>query len=178
MWDAASAWLEEQCHVRAQDSNQRNTGPHAAESANLTTRLQGQPPYEYILVDSICSKYYHLNVDPLSIKTYEWDILLFSFHTKCLSSGVPLSHRKHISVRSNHIPSAQQSHVARGHLPGQRRPSTSTSLVFKSPPWAPPFLPRRRGRGGVGDGEIPPLRIKCPNQGAGAASRARRRCPA
>ena len=26
MWDAASAWLDEWCHVRAQDSNQRNPG--------------------------------------------------------------------------------------------------------------------------------------------------------
>uniref|UniRef100_A0A9L0K417 Bone morphotic protein 5 n=1 Tax=Equus asinus TaxID=9793 RepID=A0A9L0K417_EQUAS len=43
MWDAASAWFDEQCHVRAQDSNQRNTGPPAAEHANLTTRPQGQP---------------------------------------------------------------------------------------------------------------------------------------
>uniref|UniRef100_A0A3Q2GTD1 15-oxoprostaglandin 13-reductase n=1 Tax=Equus caballus TaxID=9796 RepID=A0A3Q2GTD1_HORSE len=31
MWDVASAWLDEQCHVCAQDSNQRNTGPPAAE---------------------------------------------------------------------------------------------------------------------------------------------------
>ncbi|XP_070375726.1 NADH dehydrogenase [ubiquinone] 1 alpha subcomplex assembly factor 2 isoform X4 [Equus asinus] len=43
MWDAASAWFDEQCHVRAQDSNQRNTGPPAAERANLTTGPRGQP---------------------------------------------------------------------------------------------------------------------------------------
>ena len=43
MWDAASAWLDEQCHVRAQDLNQRNTGPPAAERANPTTRPRGQP---------------------------------------------------------------------------------------------------------------------------------------
>ena len=43
MWDTASAWLDERCHVRAQDSNQRNTGPPAAERANLTTRPRGQP---------------------------------------------------------------------------------------------------------------------------------------
>uniref|UniRef100_A0A9L0ITK3 Dolichyl-diphosphooligosaccharide--protein glycosyltransferase subunit 1 n=1 Tax=Equus asinus TaxID=9793 RepID=A0A9L0ITK3_EQUAS len=42
-WDAASAWFDEQCHVRAQDSNQRNTGPPAAEPANLSTRPRGQP---------------------------------------------------------------------------------------------------------------------------------------
>ena len=41
MWDAASAWSDEQCHVRAQDSNQQNTGPPAVERANLTTRPQG-----------------------------------------------------------------------------------------------------------------------------------------
>uniref|UniRef100_A0A9L0ID93 Uncharacterized protein n=1 Tax=Equus asinus TaxID=9793 RepID=A0A9L0ID93_EQUAS len=35
MWDAASAWSDEQCHVRAQDSERRNTGPPAAERANL-----------------------------------------------------------------------------------------------------------------------------------------------
>ena len=43
MWDAASEWSDEQCHVRAQDSNQRNTGTPAAEHPNLTTRPQGQP---------------------------------------------------------------------------------------------------------------------------------------
>ena len=43
MWDAASAWFDEQCHVRAQDLNQRNTGPPAAECANLTTRPWSQP---------------------------------------------------------------------------------------------------------------------------------------
>uniref|UniRef100_A0A9L0J3U6 Cerebral dopamine neurotrophic factor n=1 Tax=Equus asinus TaxID=9793 RepID=A0A9L0J3U6_EQUAS len=43
MWDAASAWFDEQCHVRAQDSNQRNTGRPAAELADLTTRPGGQP---------------------------------------------------------------------------------------------------------------------------------------
>ena len=43
MWEAASAWPHEQCHVRVQDSNQRNTGPPAAELVNLTTRPRGQP---------------------------------------------------------------------------------------------------------------------------------------
>src|SRR3712207_9553508 len=43
MWDAASVWFDEQCYVRAQDSNQRNTGPPAVERANLTTRPRGQP---------------------------------------------------------------------------------------------------------------------------------------
>ena len=43
IWDTASAWPDEQCHVHAQDSNQRNTGPHAAEHTNLTTRPWGQP---------------------------------------------------------------------------------------------------------------------------------------
>ena len=27
MWDAASAWLDERCHVHAQDPNWRNPGP-------------------------------------------------------------------------------------------------------------------------------------------------------
>ena len=43
MWDTASAWFGEHCHVRAQDSNQRKTGLPAAERANLTTRPRGQP---------------------------------------------------------------------------------------------------------------------------------------
>ena len=43
MWDAASAWFDEQYHVRAQDSNQRNSGPPTVECANLTTRPLGQP---------------------------------------------------------------------------------------------------------------------------------------
>ena len=43
IWDAASAWFDELCHVRAQDSNWWNTGPPAAERRNLTTRPQGQP---------------------------------------------------------------------------------------------------------------------------------------
>src|SRR3712207_7034367 len=43
MWDAASAWFGEQCHVRAQDSNQRNTGPPAAErSEEHTSELQSR----------------------------------------------------------------------------------------------------------------------------------------
>ena len=41
--DAAPAWFDEQCHVRAQDSNQRNTGPPAAERTNSTTWPRGQP---------------------------------------------------------------------------------------------------------------------------------------
>ena len=49
MWDAASAWSDEQCHVRAQDLNQQNTGPPAAERANLTTRPQGQPSVCHVI---------------------------------------------------------------------------------------------------------------------------------
>ena len=43
MWDAASAWFDEQCHVRTQDWNQRNTGPPTEECVNLTTWPRGQP---------------------------------------------------------------------------------------------------------------------------------------
>ena len=43
MWDAASAWFKEQCHVCAQDLNQQNTGPPAVECTNLTTWPRGQP---------------------------------------------------------------------------------------------------------------------------------------
>uniref|UniRef100_A0A9L0TM58 Nuclear valosin-containing protein-like n=1 Tax=Equus caballus TaxID=9796 RepID=A0A9L0TM58_HORSE len=58
MWDSASVWLDEQCHVRAQDSNQRNTGPPAAERANLTTRPRGQPPKTFFLriLQTLCRK--------------------------------------------------------------------------------------------------------------------------
>ena len=53
MWDAASAWFDEQCHVCAQDSNQRNTGPRAAEHVNLTTLPQGQLPACGIFTNSL-----------------------------------------------------------------------------------------------------------------------------
>ena len=43
MWDSASAWFSEQCHVRAQDSNQQNTGPPAAELVNLTIQPRASP---------------------------------------------------------------------------------------------------------------------------------------
>ena len=43
MWDAASAWFDEQCHVSAQDSNQWSTGLPAAENVNLTAWPRGQP---------------------------------------------------------------------------------------------------------------------------------------
>ena len=52
MWDAASAWPDEWSHVRTQDSNQRNTGPPAAELANLTTRPRGQPPKQTFTEES------------------------------------------------------------------------------------------------------------------------------
>ena len=54
VWDAASAWFDEQCHVRAQDSNQRNTGPPAAERTNLTTRPWGQPRILLIFYGEYC----------------------------------------------------------------------------------------------------------------------------
>ena len=54
MWDAASAWFDEQCHVHAQDSNQWNTGPPAAERVNLTTRPRRQPlDTEFLLLITI-----------------------------------------------------------------------------------------------------------------------------
>ena len=56
MWDAASAWFDEQCHVCAQDSHQRNTGPPAAEHANLTTQPRGQP-LEFLFLIQRSSKF-------------------------------------------------------------------------------------------------------------------------
>src|SRR3712207_9146436 len=43
IWDAASAWSDAQCPVRAPDSHRRNPGPPAVERANFTTRPRGQP---------------------------------------------------------------------------------------------------------------------------------------
>uniref|UniRef100_A0A9L0RV85 Phospholysine phosphohistidine inorganic pyrophosphate phosphatase n=1 Tax=Equus caballus TaxID=9796 RepID=A0A9L0RV85_HORSE len=51
MWEAASAWFDEQCHVRAQDPNQRNTGPPAAERGNLTAQPRGQPCSSFLWSD-------------------------------------------------------------------------------------------------------------------------------
>src|SRR3712207_3801887 len=59
MWDAASAWLDEQCHVRTQDSNQRNIGPPAAEHANLTTQPWGQPHKERFHITESCCHLKH-----------------------------------------------------------------------------------------------------------------------
>ena len=80
MWDAVSAWSDEQCHVRTQDSNQRNTGPPAAERANLTTQPRGQP-----LEQSLLSlrkyrpfKVYVIQSNALSRMSYNWN------HTLCI----------------------------------------------------------------------------------------------
>ena len=62
MWDAASAWSDEQCHVRAQDSNQRNTGPPAAERANPTTRPRGQPFFDYFWKEEIVKNVWGKNM--------------------------------------------------------------------------------------------------------------------
>ena len=61
MWDAASAWFDEHCHVCAQDLNQRNTGHPAAEHTNLTTQPRGQPLLSCcrfkILTQAVLNKY-------------------------------------------------------------------------------------------------------------------------
>ena len=78
MWDAASAWSDEQCHVRTQDSNRRNTGPPAAECANLTTRPRGQPLTLFyflrivLVYRGLCIFFYIL--ESLSVSTrLSWD---------------------------------------------------------------------------------------------------------
>ena len=43
--------LDEQCHVRAQDSNQRNTGLPAVERVKLTTQPRGQPHAAHVFND-------------------------------------------------------------------------------------------------------------------------------
>ena len=58
MWDAASAWVDEQCHVRAQDLNQRNTGPPAAECVNLTTRPRGEPHIPRAFISALCDYFF------------------------------------------------------------------------------------------------------------------------
>ena len=47
MWDATSAWLDEQCHVRIQDPNQQNPGP-PKWSTNLTTWPWARPHSHYL----------------------------------------------------------------------------------------------------------------------------------
>ena len=42
LWDAASTWADERCHVCAQDAN---PGPPAAERKNLTTQPRSRPLY-------------------------------------------------------------------------------------------------------------------------------------
>ena len=50
MWDAASAWFDEQCHVRAQDRTKHWAACSGARELNHWPR--GQPPCE-ILKDKI-----------------------------------------------------------------------------------------------------------------------------
>uniref|UniRef100_A0A9L0IGC8 Autophagy related 7 n=1 Tax=Equus asinus TaxID=9793 RepID=A0A9L0IGC8_EQUAS len=75
MWDAASAWFDEQCHVRAQDSNQRNTGPPAAEHANLTTRPRGVPPPQLTAARPLehCITPTPSKLSRLRIRSYFWN---------------------------------------------------------------------------------------------------------
>ena len=86
MWDAASAWFVEQCHVRAQDSNRRHTGPPAAERANLTTRPRGQPPimpYFYIALYNLQSSFTDISLfDPLITSVREADTIIYILQIK------------------------------------------------------------------------------------------------
>ena len=50
MWDAASAWPVEWCHVHAQDPNRATK----VECANLTTRPRGQPLFSLNLSELEC----------------------------------------------------------------------------------------------------------------------------
>ena len=77
MWDAASAWFDEQCHVRAQDLNQRNTGPPAAERTDLTTWPRGQPPNSLFWKLSIKgreSSIYPFLYEPYLTVTKRWKV--------------------------------------------------------------------------------------------------------
>ena len=83
MWDAASAWPDEQRHVHAQDLNQRNTGPPAAERANLTSRPRGQPlgvgfwslMSRCCLRESHCSYYFSLAPNKHSVSRRHTSIM-------------------------------------------------------------------------------------------------------
>ena len=49
MRDATLVWLDERCHVRAQDSTQWSPGPPEAEHVNLTTQPRGRPHNSWFL---------------------------------------------------------------------------------------------------------------------------------
>ena len=55
MWDAISAWPDEQCHVCAQDPNQRNPGPAKAERElnHLATGLAPCVPFLKLVPDPV-----------------------------------------------------------------------------------------------------------------------------
>ena len=64
MWDAASAWLDERRHVRAQDSNLRNPGP-PEQGAGTQPLGPGPAPVDVILMtaDHIAASrkiFYHM----------------------------------------------------------------------------------------------------------------------
>src|SRR3712207_2454129 len=97
MWDAASAWSDEQCHVRAQDSNQRNTGLPAAERANLTTRPRGQPqdfdfPKNPSLQDYLTLSYLQASALPMSFELRA----LYLCPRTLLGGFQPLSERSYV----------------------------------------------------------------------------------
>ena len=49
VWDAASAWPDERCHVRAQDPNWQNRATKA-ECRNLTTQPRAGPSDVFYLL--------------------------------------------------------------------------------------------------------------------------------
>ena len=85
MWDAASAWFDEQCHVCTEDLNQWNTGPPAVERTNLITGPWGQPPHIYISGASYLSfisflLWYHVYCYFVIFYSLQWGSVHLSSH--------------------------------------------------------------------------------------------------
>ena len=99
LWDAASAWLDEQCHVRTQDLNQQNTGPPAAELANLTTWPWGQPQGNL----NLYLKFRFFNVFIGKISGHNWITILEMEEGKCTNLSVYLLYAMHYAGHFIHI---------------------------------------------------------------------------
>ena len=78
-------WFDEQCHVRAQDSNQQNTGPPAAEGANLTTRPRGQPTPNFFNQKTFSCRSFSEPVWTLDFKAPS----IYDIHCFCCLSTMP-----------------------------------------------------------------------------------------
>ena len=55
MWDAASAWLDERCHVCAQDPNQRNLGRRSGAQELNHSAMEPAPEAVFLKLGSAAS---------------------------------------------------------------------------------------------------------------------------